>query len=51
VIEETIKYIETLLTRKLTGEELTIVGISYQQGLIEGKHGKGNNLPNKNEKE
>jgi len=51
LIDEAIKYIEMLIKRKLTGEELFIVTVSYQQGLIEGLYEKGNNSPDKNEKE
>jgi hypothetical protein len=50
-VDETIKYLERLLGRTLTGEELLIVAVSYQQGIIRGLYEKGSNLPDKNEKE
>jgi hypothetical protein len=36
LIEDTIKYCETILGRKLTDHEILVVGISYQQGLLRG---------------
>lgn len=51
MIDEAIKYIERLINRELTGEELFIVTVAYQQGTIEALYAKGNNSPDKNEKE
>jgi hypothetical protein len=36
LIEETIKFIENILGRKLTGQELIAVGIAYQSGYAHG---------------
>lgn len=35
-IEFTIKYIEKLISRKLNSEEIFIVGVAYQQGILRG---------------
>jgi hypothetical protein len=44
LIEETLKYIENLLGRKLIKDEILIVGVSYQQGYINGlKKGREEN--------
>jgi hypothetical protein len=51
VIDDTIKYVKALLKRELTGEELLIVTVSYQQGIIRGMYEKGGDSPDKNEKE
>lgn len=51
MIDETIKYVKTLLKRDLTGEELLIVTVSYQQGLNQGLYEKVGYSPDKNEKE
>jgi hypothetical protein len=36
LIESTIKYVESILGRKLTGEELLLLGVAYQQGYSDG---------------
>jgi hypothetical protein len=36
LIESTIKYAETILGRKLTGEELILMGVAFQDGYIQG---------------
>lgn len=36
MIESTIKHIEYLLDRRLTEEEIFIIGVSYQKGFIHG---------------
>jgi hypothetical protein len=36
LIESTIKYVESILGRKLTGEEILLVGVAYQDGFING---------------
>lgn len=44
MIESTIKYAESILGRKLTGAELLLVGVAYQDGFIQGlKKGGENN--------
>jgi len=44
LIESTIKYIESILGRKLTGEEVILVGVAYQDGYINGlKRGREEN--------
>lgn len=35
-IEETIKNIESIIGRKLTGEELIVIGIAFRQGYRQG---------------
>jgi len=35
-VDGTIKYIEMILGRKLTGEEIFIVGIAFQNGILRG---------------
>ena len=37
MIESTIKYIESILGRKLTGEEILLVGVAYQDGYNQGR--------------
>jgi hypothetical protein len=38
-IEATIKYIETFITQeKLSGKELLIISIAFQNGLLQGLH-------------
>ena len=36
MIEETIAFIESILGRKLTGQEIIAVGIAYQSGYAHG---------------
>jgi hypothetical protein len=44
MIESTIKYVESILSRKLTGEELLLLGVAYQDGYINGlKRGREEN--------
>lgn len=51
MIDSTIKYVEALIKRKLTGEELLIVTVSFQEGYNYCLYEKGSNSPDKNEKE
>jgi hypothetical protein len=44
LIESTIKYVESVLGRKLTGGELLMIGLAYQDGYINGlKKGREEN--------
>jgi hypothetical protein len=43
LIEETIKCIEEILKRKLTGQEIIAVGIAYQNGYAHGLKKGGKN--------
>jgi hypothetical protein len=44
LIESTIKYIESILGRKLAGDEILLVGVAYQDGYINGlKKGREEN--------
>ena len=36
MIESTIKYAESIMGRKLTGEELIILGVAFQSGYTQG---------------
>lgn len=36
MIENTIKHVESVMGRKLTGEELIILGVAFQQGYTLG---------------
>lgn len=41
-VDELLKYAEELLKRKLTGDEIIIMGIAFIQGILAEREKKGN---------